>query len=470
MKVEHETERQSPRKVADRILTIRIEPDNHAIVLNVSDEGLGFHAYAPVTQSGTIHFSFSDNGRRFEGSGELIWTDATQKTGGLRFSSLSRASRQRIWNWLDQLGAVTSSEPSAEAATKQEETAHLSSAAARESVASVSRPTESSVPRQQVSSAPAVGAAHETIADAERFAEPGRTQTAQPPPVQAPYLGLGLPQNYGAPPPEGVPPAPPVSQPTLYPGFSLIKEDPRPTPYSWNDELEPPKTNFFSGFVSGGIVSAIIVAIVIFAYGNPIGFLLGKGQAWTTTPAASQREPAPPPPAGALARTPAPSTPISPGNVAAPSAPSSAADASGNSGATDSADSTLAADATTPTKQPAETETPAMPRSRQHLKSTRITRPPKTVADGGDGDFALAQRYLNGKAGRADGAIAAPFLWAAVEKGNVAAEVTLADLYARGDGVPKNCDQARVLFRAAAEKGSSEASQQLSQIIRRGCR
>src|ERR1700686_4707821 len=103
MKVERKIERQSPRKVADRILSIRIEPDNYAIVLNVSDEGLGFYAHNPVTQSGMIHFSFSDNGRRFEGMGELIWTDATQKSGGLRFSSLSRASRQRIWNWLDEL-------------------------------------------------------------------------------------------------------------------------------------------------------------------------------------------------------------------------------------------------------------------------------------------------------------------------------------------------------------------------------
>src|ERR1700682_3642968 len=100
----HEIERQSPRKVADRILSIRIEPDNYAIVINVSDEGLGFHAHNPVVQSGIIEFSFSDNGQRFEGAGELIWKDARQKSGGLRFSSLSRASRQRIWNQLGTTG------------------------------------------------------------------------------------------------------------------------------------------------------------------------------------------------------------------------------------------------------------------------------------------------------------------------------------------------------------------------------
>jgi len=94
--------------------------------------------------------------------------------------------------------------------------------------------------------------------------------------------------------------------------------------------------------------------------------------------------------------------------------------------------------------------------------------PPKG-ADAGDSDLALAQRYLNDKTGPGNAA-AARSLWAAVEKGNVNAEIMLADLYARGDGVAKSCNQARVLLQAAARKGSSEASQELARIIRSGCR
>jgi TPR repeat protein len=60
-------------------------------------------------------------------------------------------------------------------------------------------------------------------------------------------------------------------------------------------------------------------------------------------------------------------------------------------------------------------------------------------------------------------------LWSAVGQGNTAAEVTLAKLYLIGGGVPKNCDQARVLLRAAAKKGNSEAITKLSQITRQGC-
>jgi hypothetical protein len=60
-------------------------------------------------------------------------------------------------------------------------------------------------------------------------------------------------------------------------------------------------------------------------------------------------------------------------------------------------------------------------------------------------------------------------LWTEVGKGNTSAEVTLAKLYLIGAGVTKNCDQARVLLRAAAKKGNSDAITQLSQITRQGC-
>ena len=95
--------------------------------------------------------------------------------------------------------------------------------------------------------------------------------------------------------------------------------------------------------------------------------------------------------------------------------------------------------------------------------------PPPTGVDAGDADVALARSYLSGKTGPSVSTAAASFLWAAVEKGNVTAEIMLADLYARGDGVTKSCEQARVLLRAAAGKSSSEASQNLSLIIRRDC-
>jgi hypothetical protein len=55
-------------------------------------------------------------------------------------------------------------------------------------------------------------------------------------------------------------------------------------------------------------------------------------------------------------------------------------------------------------------------------------------------------------------------LWTAVGKGNVLATVALADLYLRGDGVAKNCDQARVLLQAAQRKGSKTAASRLRDL------
>ena len=60
-------------------------------------------------------------------------------------------------------------------------------------------------------------------------------------------------------------------------------------------------------------------------------------------------------------------------------------------------------------------------------------------------------------------------LWDAVQGGSVAAEMSLAEHFARGDGVAKNCDQARVLLKAAAGKGNREARLRLYQLESGGC-
>jgi hypothetical protein len=60
-------------------------------------------------------------------------------------------------------------------------------------------------------------------------------------------------------------------------------------------------------------------------------------------------------------------------------------------------------------------------------------------------------------------------LWSDAQKGDIAAQLSLADHYARGAGVSKDCVQARVLISLAALKGSDEARQMLTEGIR-NCR
>jgi hypothetical protein len=96
--------------------------------------------------------------------------------------------------------------------------------------------------------------------------------------------------------------------------------------------------------------------------------------------------------------------------------------------------------------------------------------PPSTLAGNGAEELAMAERYLNGTDGQErDRAEAAKWLWKAVAKHNGDATLLLSDLYLKGDGVGKNCDQARVLLDAAARKGVKDAGDRLRHLQAFGC-
>jgi TPR repeat protein len=92
------------------------------------------------------------------------------------------------------------------------------------------------------------------------------------------------------------------------------------------------------------------------------------------------------------------------------------------------------------------------------------------AAQAGLEELATAQRYLNPGAGNTrDTQEAARWLWKAVAKQNLTATLLLSDLYLRGDGVPKSCDQARLLLDAAARKGATAAAERLRNLQTFGC-
>ena len=86
----------------------------------------------------------------------------------------------------------------------------------------------------------------------------------------------------------------------------------------------------------------------------------------------------------------------------------------------------------------------------------------------GQSEYSQAVQLLraNSGVGTAD---AVQLLWISVEKGNPNAEIALAELYWHGRGVPKNCDQTRILLAAAARKGNPEARRRLEQFQQQGC-
>jgi PilZ domain len=117
--------------------------------------------------------------------------------------------------------------------------------------------------------------------------------------------------------------------------------------------------------------------------------------------------------------------------------------------------------------------------SSEAAPTTGLDRPGPIVSDSskaqvvdiatGESELAAALRYLRETNGTTDSAAAAQMLWKAVEKGSPAAEVILADLYVRGDGVTKNCEQARVLLTAASQRGNAEATKKLEEFSTNEC-
>lgn len=96
--------------------------------------------------------------------------------------------------------------------------------------------------------------------------------------------------------------------------------------------------------------------------------------------------------------------------------------------------------------------------------------PAVALGEGGAEELAMARHYLNGANGQGrNSSEAAKWLWKAMAKHNAEATFLLSDLYLKGDGVSKNCDQARVLLDAAALQGMKDAGERLRHLQAFGC-
>jgi hypothetical protein len=119
------------------------------------------------------------------------------------------------------------------------------------------------------------------------------------------------------------------------------------------------------------------------------------------------------------------------------------------------------------------TSKPAPAAARTHpvvdLNTPPNSQPEQSVPEGGAAELAVARDYLSGKNGPPNGQAAAQMLWKAIAKKNSTALLLLSDLYANGNGVGKNCDQARLLLDAALQKNVPAADYKLK-ILQQTCR
>jgi hypothetical protein len=154
-------------------------------------------------------------------------------------------------------------------------------------------------------------------------------------------------------------------------------------------------------------------------------------------------------------------------NSARPAGTAAAADIPANA-ATENAASgkkpEVAPSATGAVTKPTPTVTSAPPASVQNGTS------PAAVSLGGFEELSVARHYLNdANGGEQSRAEAARWLWKSMAKQNIDATVLLGDMYLKGDGVSKSCDQARLLLDAAAIKGRKDAAEQLRHLGAFGC-
>lgn len=94
---------------------------------------------------------------------------------------------------------------------------------------------------------------------------------------------------------------------------------------------------------------------------------------------------------------------------------------------------------------------------------------PGSNVEAGQSEYAQAMQILRGRYASRDTPEALRLLWISVEKGNPNAELELAQMYWRGQGVVQNCDQALILLTAATRKGSAEAQRRLVEFQKQGC-
>ena len=93
--------REKLRKVPAQFAFLQLEQDDGGTVLDISEGGLRFESFAPIQESGPIHFWFSLNLReRIEAWGEVAWTNPERKSGGLKFLSLSEGGREQIREYI----------------------------------------------------------------------------------------------------------------------------------------------------------------------------------------------------------------------------------------------------------------------------------------------------------------------------------------------------------------------------------
>jgi hypothetical protein len=400
------------RRRTQQLVYLELGRENGGVMLNLSEEGCGFQAITPV-KCGESRFGFQINGgRRIAGDAEIVWADESGVMGGLRFLNLPPEARKEIRAWLEETNAPM-------------EYGYSSAAAASAGAAGAgvsARPNRANVP-------PPVGPDSYT-----REAPPYRApQQEAPPPAQKPAYSHASSLGY-----------PVLNEPRYNSPFTEAI-----VPYQ--DYPQRKSATVWRGIAVAATMVAVLALGIMYQkdVGNSLIWLgetmSGKTKASTVAPSEK--------------------------SAGSASLPTTGPEAAPSSDPSDKSSGVAAPEVTDPTAAD-------MKAAEDLAKTAPPTRTQQPVGNGPNAAN-VADRSVS-VLERQNAAAAKPepnwsetdsveALWGAVQAGSVSAEVSLAERFARGAGVNRNCEQAKVLMKAAADKGNREARLRLYELESGGC-
>ena len=457
---------------------------------DLSEHGFSLRAMNPLQMSEKVPFSFNlDSTARIDGEAIVIRLQDSGRVAALEFAGLSAHARDQIRRFLEKFdGAVAKESGPAPVPVQDNSTFDELRTEIRETEARPATPRlQLPIPRPELPPPAPAPAPPESLPSEPppllklssvrpetvkpvpaKWIEPEE----EPEPVEVP--ALPIPEELATPPlqvlsaprvqiPLAATPSEPLPElpPALEPLYSLEMESDEAAP-SWMDRFT--------------LTRAIVIMLVLtllagsFVYHRQLGHAL----VWLGQKIAGDQDSGSVRPAGIPEPKNTETVPASVDDLA-----NSAAVTQTNSSTSPDA----LADNSKPAKAPdlpASTETPiaAQPKDAAApalVPLTQVTHEPGSKApatpgsDTGQAEYQRAHAILHETGRQADLPEAVRLLWSAVEKGNVAAEITLAELFRTGRGVARNCVQAKILLSTAARKGSADAQRRLDELQREGC-
>lgn len=498
--------RKNSRRTPSSLIYVELGPSNGGMMRDLSADGFSLRAMMPVQAGEQIAFTFALNANaRLEGHGEILWVEENGRVAGIRFVDLPAPARTLIQSWLD--GTLENPEPEKPAipkaqsfeelreelrAPQQQPRRELPSEPSAKPHWALPRPgrPEQAVPDTQSSDpVPASQALcqEETPTLTNGSAGTELAKNEQPDPYVEPITFPGLPhfttaqepveirfeplreQHVGAPPAEettgavvGEEQSNRADTPVLPDISDILMQPPMTQKASgWQplDEisLEPAaKSNWTEWFTLSRAIG-IMTLLALVAGFSVYHRAFGEGLIWLGQQIGGSSATQAPPP------------------VAEDKPPTGGTNSLGTStppGATVASPGISKPDTNTEVTRPLGETVPSLPETSKSSSPTAgvtSTGGPDSGQETGSAEYAHALQLLHNKNRDADLSEAVRLLWISVEKGNPSAELTLAELYWRGEGVARNCDQTRILLSAAVRKGSADAEKRLRQFEREGC-